>query len=249
LNSTSDVIKRSSAIKLFTIESEDESKPIEIEVKTYTAPPNTSAIIEVRPKRPNGYEIDVRNNADESSWPAYQIYPYPQETNGQEAWYMQQYEQFLPSLLTYVPTEELLHGQSFSNTPGLSSQLLYQYPVKETIYSKPYFSLRSKPNHIQHRFSKLLNNQAKTSKPDPKDDYKLLPRSAEDPLAPISPYQINTPLQIQYSLPQNYFPPYFFPQTNNIQTEPNLNSKPAVTKYVTNSYVLKTHPKLEWVPI
>jgi hypothetical protein len=249
LNSTNEVVKRSSAIKLFTIESEDTSKPIEIEVKTYNAPPNTSAIIEVRPKASNIYEIDVRNYPVENSWPVYQMYPYPQEINGPQGWYMQQYEQSLPSSLTYVPTEELLHGQSFSNTPGFNSQLLYQYPVKEAVHNKPTSFLKSKPSHVQHSFSKLLNNQAKISKPDPKDDYNLLPNYAVDPLPRISPYQVNTPVQFLNSLPQNYFPPYFLPHTNNIQAESNLNNKPAVTKYVTNSYVLKTHPKLEWVPV
>jgi hypothetical protein len=103
--------------------------------------------------------------------------------------------------------------------------------------------------------SNLSNNQAKIPKPDPIDDHNLLPNYAVEPLARIFPRKIDTPPQIQYSLPQDYFPPYFLPHTNGIQNsfytqaEPNLENKPAVTKYVTNSYILKTHPKLEWVPL
>jgi len=249
LNSTKQVIKRHSANKLFTAESEDSSKPIEIEVKTYTAPPNTSAVIEVRPNKPVTNEIDFLNNPDQPSWPIYH-YPYPQELNGPQAWYMQQYQPSLPSSLTYVPTEELLHSQSFSNTPGFGSQLLYQYPVKEEVPKRPSFSPRSK-----YVFSDLRKNKAKTRKPDPTDDHNLLPNYAVDPLARISPHQSDTQQQIHYSLLQDYFPPYFLPHANGIQNsfysqyEPNLKNKPAVTKYVTKSYILKTQPKLEWVPL
>jgi hypothetical protein len=238
---------------VFTIESEDANKPIEIEVKTYTAAPNASAIIEVRPKASNDHELGSLNYPYEHSWPIYQTYPYPQEMNGPQDWYTQQYQQSLPSSLTYVPTEELLHGQSFSNTPSMSSQLLYQHPVEEAMYNKPLYSPRSRPNHIQHVFSKLLNNKVKIPNFDPKDT--SLPNHAANPLAQFSPYQTNTPLYVQHSLPQNYFSPYLFPHSNKIQNsvytqvDPNTNNNPGVTKYVTNSYVLKTHPNLEWVPL
>jgi hypothetical protein len=163
---------------------------------------------------------------------------------------MQQYHPILPSSLTYVPTEELLHSQSFSNSPGFGSQLLYQYPVKEALHKRPSFSPRS-----MYVFPNFINNQAKIPKPDPIGNNNLLPNYAVEPLARIYPHQFDTPPQIQYSLPQNYFPPYFLPHTNGIQNsfhtqyEPNLKNQPVVTKYVTNSYVLKTHPKLEWVPL
>jgi hypothetical protein len=249
LNTTKEVLKRNLANKLFTAESDDSSIPIEIEVKTYTAPPNTSAIIEVRPASSDTNEIDFLNNPYQISWPIYQ-YTYPQEINRPQTWYMQQYQSPLPYTLTYVPTEELLHSQSFSNTPGFGSQLLYQYPVKEAVYKRPSFSPR-----LKYVFSDLRNGQAKISKPDPKDDQNLTPNKADEPLARISPHQSDTPLQIHYSLPQNYFPPYFLPHTNAIhkyldtQGEPTLKNQPTVTKYVTNSYILKTHPKLEWVPL
>jgi hypothetical protein len=249
LTSAKEVIKRYSANKLFTAESEDSSKPVEIEVKSYTAPSNTSAIIEVRPETSVTNEIEFPNNPNQNSWPLYQ-YPYPQEINGPQAWYMHQYQPSLPSSLTYVPTEELLHSQSFSNTPVFGSQLLYQYPVKEAVYKRPSFSPRSK-----YVFSNLRNNQTKIPKPDPVDDHNSLSNYAFDPLARISRYQLYKPPQTQHSLPQDYFPPYFLPHTNGIQNsfykqdEPNLINKPAVTKYVTNSYILKTHPKLEWVPL
>jgi hypothetical protein len=249
LNSTKEVIKRNSANKIFTAESEESSKPIEIEVKTYTAPPNTSAIIEVRPNPPVTNEIDTAYNPDQNSWPLYQ-YSYPQEINGPHAWYIQQYQQSLPSSLTHVPTEELLHSQSFSNTPGFGPQLLYQYPVKDEVYKRQSISPRSK-----YVFSKTRNNETNISKPDPKDDHNLLPNYAGEPLARIRPHQLDTPPKIQYSLPQDYFPPYFLPNTNGIQNsfytqdDPYLKNKPAVTKYVTKSYILKTHPKLEWVPL
>jgi hypothetical protein len=249
LNSTKEVTKRNSANKLFTAESQDSSKPIEIEVKTYTAPPNASAIIEVRPEKPVTNEMDSLNNPDQNLWALYQ-YQYPQEINGPQAWYLQQYQPSLPSSLTYVPTEELLHSQSFSNTPGFGSQLLYQYPVKEAVNKKQGFSPRSK-----YMFSNLRNDNEKIPKPDPKDYHKLLPNHAVEPLARISPHQFGTPPQIQHSLPPDFFPPYFLRHTNGIQNsfykqgESNLNSNPTVTKYVTNSYVLKTHPKLEWVPL
>jgi hypothetical protein len=249
LNSTKEVMKRYSANKLFTAELEDSSKPVEIEVKSYTAPSNTSAIIEVRPEKSVTNEIEFPNNPDQNSWPLYQ-YPYPQEINGPQAWYMLQYQPSLPSSLTHVPTEELLHSQSFSNTPVFGSQLLYQYPVKEAVYKRQSFSNRSK-----YVSSNLRNNQAKIPKPDAVDDHNSFPNYAVDPLARISPYQVYTPPQTQYSSPQDYVPPYFLPHTNGIQNsfytqgEPNLINKPAVTKYVTNSYILKTHPKLEWVPL
>ena len=249
LNSTKEVIKRNSANKIFTVDSEDSSKPIEIEVKTYIAPANASAIIEVRPEKPISNEIDIPNNPDQNSWPLYQ-YPYPQEINGPQGWYMQQYQPSLPPSLTHVPTEELLHSQSFSNNPVFGSQLLYQYPVKEAVYKRQSFSPRSK-----YVFSNRSNNQAKIPKPDPQDDHNLLPEHAVEPLARIFPHQFEKPPQIQFSLPQDYFPPYFLPRTNGIQNsfytqdEHNLENKPAVTKYVTNSYILKTHPKLEWVPL
>jgi hypothetical protein len=244
LNSTKDVTKRNSATKLIIAGQEDLSKPIEIEVKTYTAPPNASAVIEVRPITSNNNEIDPLNNPDQISWPVNQ-YPYPQAINGPQAWYMQQYQPSLPSSLTYVPTEELLHSQSFANTPSFGSQLLYQYPVKKAAFSP-------RPKYM---FSNHVNNQANIPKPDPKDDHKLLPNYAVEPLVRISPYEIDTQPQIQYSSPQDYFPPYLLPHQNEIQNpfymqgEPNLNNKPAVTKYVTNSYILKLHPKLEWVPL
>jgi len=249
LNSTKEVIKRNSAQRIFTVESEESSKPIEIEVKTYTAPPNTSAIIEVRPNPPVVNEIDTANNPDQNSWLLYR-YSYPQEINGLQTWYIQQYQHSLPSSLTHVPTEELLHSQSFSNTPGFGSQLLYQYPVKEELYKRQSFSPRSK-----YVFSKTRNNQTKFPKPDPIDDHNLLPNYAVEPLVRISPHQLDTPSQIQYSLPQDYFPPYFLPRTNGIQNsfytqdDPYLKNTPAVTKYVTKSYILKTNPKLEWVPL
>jgi hypothetical protein len=249
LSSTKEVLKRNSANKIITAGWEDSSKPVQIEVKTYTAPPNASAVIEVRPTTSNTNEIDVLNNPEHISWPMYQ-YPYPQQINGPQSWYMQNYQPSLPSSLTYVPTEELVHSQSFSNTPGFGSQLLYQYPVNEAVFQKPTFSPR--PKYV---FSNYLNNQTKLPKPNPKDDHKLLPNYAVDPLVQISPYQINKPPKIQFSSPQGYFQPYLFPQTNGIQNSfyiqdgKNLNSKPAVTKYVTQSYTLKTHPKLEWVPL
>jgi hypothetical protein len=249
LNSTKEVIKRNSANKIFTAESEESSKPIEIEVKAYTAPPNTSAIIEVRPNPPVTNEIDTANNPDQNLCPLYQ-YSYPQEINGPQAWYIQQYQQSLPSSLTHVPTEELLHSQSFSNTPGFGSQFLYQYPVKEKVYRRQGFLSRSK-----YVFSKTRNNQTKMSKPDLKDDHNLLPNYVVEPLARISPNQLDTPPQIQHSLPQDYLPPYFLPHKNRIQNsfytqdDPYLKNKPTVTKYVTKSYILKTHPKLEWVPL
>jgi len=248
LNSTKEVSKRNSANKLFTAELEDSSKPVEIEVKTYTAPSNTSAIIEVRPEKSVTNEIEFPNNPHQNLWPLYQ-YPYPQEINGPQAWYMQQYQPSLPSSLTYVPTEELLHSQSFSNTPVFGSQLLYQYPVKEGVYKRTSFSPRSK------YVSSNRKNQAKIPKPDPVDDHNSLPNHAVEQLARISPHKFDKSPQIQYSLPQNYFPPYFLPEANGIQNsfytqnEPNLIKKPAVTKFVTNSYILKTHPKLEWVPL
>jgi hypothetical protein len=249
LNSTKEVIKRNSAHKIFTAESEDSSKPIDIEFKTYTAPPNASAIIEVRPEKSVANEIDFPNNLYQNSWPFYQ-HPYPQEINGPQAWYMQQYQPSLPSSLTHVPTEELLHSQSFSNTPFFGSQLLYQYPVKEEVYKRPSFPPKSK-----YMFSSIRDNRAKIPKPDPINDHNLPPNYAVDPLARNSPRQFDTPPQIKHSLPQDYFPPYFLPHTNGIQNsfyiqnEPNLKNGPVVTKYVTNSYILKTHPKLEWVPL
>jgi hypothetical protein len=245
LNSTKEVTKRNSASKIITAGLGDLSKPVEIEVKTYTAPPNASAVIEVRPIRSPTNEIDVLNNPDQNYWPLYQ-YPYPQEINGLQAWYMQQYQPSLPSSLTYVPTEELVHSQSFSNTPGFGSQLLYQYPVKEAVYKTSIF-----PSRPKYMFSNYANNQANVPKPD----HKLLPNYAVDPSVQISPHQIDTPPKIQYSSPQGYFPPYFLPRINEIQNpfyiqgETNLNDKPVVTTYVTNSYTLKTHPKLEWVPL
>ena len=249
LNSTNVVIKRSSTTKLLTAEMENSSKPLQIEVKAYTAPPNASAIIEVRPKTSESYEIDPLNYPDQYLWPLYQ-HPYPQEMNGLQYWYKQQYQPSLPPSLTYVPTEELLHSQNFSNNPGFSSQLLYQYPVKEAVFKKQIFSRRPK-----YLFSNLVKNQTKVPKPDPKDGHKVLPNYAVEPLAQISPYQIHMPPQKQYYLPQDYFPPNFLPHTNENQNsfytqyQPNLNNKPVVTTYVTKSFVLKTHPKLEWVPL
>jgi hypothetical protein len=249
LNSTKEVIKRNSASKLFTAESENSRKPIEIEVKTYAAPSNTSAIIEVRPTTPITNAIDPLNYPDQNSWPLYQ-YPYPREINGPQAWYMQLYQPSLPSSLTHVPTEELLHSQSFSNNPGFGSQLLYQYPVKEAAYNRPSTSPRFK-----YVSANLRNNQAKIPKPDPIDDNTLLPNHAVDPHVRISSHKIDKSPQIQYSSPHDYFPPYFLPHTNGIQNsfytqvEPNLKNQPTVTKYVSKSYILKTHPKLEWVPL
>lgn len=249
LNSTKQVNKRNSANKLITAESGESSKPIEIEVKTYTALPNTSAFIEVRPNTPVTNEIGFLNNPDQISWPIYQ-YLYPQQLNGLHAWYVYQYQPPLPSGLTHVPTEELVHSQSFSNTPGFGPQLLYQYPVKETAHKRPSFSPRPK-----YAFSNLLTNKAKTSKPDRIDDYNLLPNYAVGPLVRISPHQTDTSPQVHYSLLKDYFKQKFLPQPNGIQNsfytqyEPNLKNKPAVTKYVTKSYTLKTHPNLEWVPL
>ena len=248
LNSTKQVIKRYSANKLFTVESEGSRKPIAIEVKTYTALPNTSAIIEVRPNTPVANEVGSLYNTDQNSLPLYQ-YLYPQVLNGPLVWYLYQYQPPLPSSLTHVPTEELLHSQSFSNTPGFGPQLLYQYPVKEAAHKRPSFSPRSK-----YVFSNLRTNKAKTPKPDPIDDQNVLPNYAVERLVRISPHQIDTPQQIHFSLLKNYLPPHFRPQTNGIQNsfythEPNPKNTPAVTKYVTKSYTLKTHPKLEWVPL
>lgn len=249
LNSTKQVIKRNSANKIITAESEESNKPIEIEVKTYTTLPDTSAIIEVRPDTPVINEISFLDNPDQNSWPIYH-YTYPQDLNGLQAWFMHHYQPLLPSSLTHVPTEELLHSQSFSNTPGFSPQLLYQYPVKEAANKRPSFSPRYK-----YVFSNLPKIKTKTPNPDPIDDENLLPNFAVEPLVQISPNQIHRPPQIHYPLLQDYIPPHFLPQPNGVQNslytqyEPNVKNNPAVTKYVTKSYTLKTHPKLEWVPL
>jgi hypothetical protein len=254
LGTTSQVAKRNSEIKIISSESETTDKSVEIEVKSYTPPPNASAVIEVKPNTYNGYPIDLQNYVENNLWPGYQLYPYPQETNEQINWYMGHYQQPLQPGLSYVPTEEFLHGQSFSNNPSLSSQLFYQYPVKQAIYRNPITSLSSKQNHMQE-ISTSLNNHILSSKPGSEHDYNSLSNYPVNPPVQSFAYDLNGPQPFPYIERQNNILPYFLPDSNEIQkplsinTEPEMNYKPGLFKYVTKSYYLKTHPKLEWVPL
>jgi hypothetical protein len=249
LNLTSEVVKRNSVIRVFSVDPESIETPVEISVQTYTPPPNASAVIEVRPKVSESYQVNVINHPDESSWPGYQLYP--QEPSGLQNWYLGQYQQPVPSGLSYIPTEEFLHTQSVSNNPALSSRFFNQYPVQEAKYN-PTISLRSQPNRAQEISSTFLSNHRISSQPDP--NYQS--HYAVNQPAQISAYNIDTPQQIQYFLPPTNVLPYFLPNSNEIHNSlstnnvPELNYyNPGVLKYVTNSYRLKTHPKLEWVPL
>jgi hypothetical protein len=251
----SEVVKRNSEIKVFTSESGSNYKPVEIEVRSYTSPPSASAVIEVKPSMYNGYNTDFQNYPDINSWPGYQMYPHPQETNGPLNWYMDQYQQPVQPGLSYVPTEELLHSQSFSKNPSLSSHLLYQYPVKDSLYRNPITSLRPKLNHVQEIPSKIFDNRVVNSKLDSEYEYNSLQNYPVNPPALNSAYNLDTQRRLQYVVPQNDIQPYFLPDSNEIQnplfinTEPESNYKPGLIKYVTKSYYLKTNPKLEWVPL
>lgn len=241
LNSTSEVLKRNSVIRVLAVDPESIDKPVEIAVQSYTPPPNASAVIEVRPKASDSYQVNVINHPDESLWPGYQLQP--QEMNGIQNWYLGQYQQPVPPGLSYVPTEEFLHTQSFSSNPALYSQFSNQHPT----YGNP-----TNPNLAQEISSTFLPNQRISSQPA--QNYQ--PNYAVNQPAQISPYNIDSPQQIQYFLPQTHVLPYFLPDPNEIHnalstnTVPELNYyNPGIIKYVTNSYRLKTHPKLEWVPL
>jgi hypothetical protein len=247
LNSTSEVLKRNSVIRVFAVDPKSIDKPVEISVQSYTPPPNASAVIEVRPKAFDNYQIHIKNHPDASSWSGYQLQP--QETNGMQNWYLGQYQ----SGLSYIPTEEFLHTQSFSNNPTFYSQFSNQYPVQEATYGNPATSLRlSPPNRAQEISSTFLHNQRISSQPE--QNYQS--NYAINQPAQNSAYRTDTPQPIQYFLPQINTLPYFLPYPNEILNAvptnivPELNNYyPGVLKYVTNSYRLKTHPKLEWVPL
>jgi hypothetical protein len=250
LSSTSEVAKRSSEIKVYTSDSDANNNHLDIEVKSYTPPQNTSAVIEVRPHRSNGYETDFGTYPNENSWPGYQFYPNPQEINGPFNWYMDRYQPPVLPSLSYVPTEELLHSQSYTNNPGLSSQLLYQYPVKQEIYTD-----RSQQNHVQNIPPKRLDNTIISPKSDSKHDYSSFFKYPMSPPAQISADNLDTSQQYQYFVPQSDIQQYFLPNSNEIPKSPSIeagtefNYKPSLLKYVTNSFYLKTYPKLEWVPL
>jgi hypothetical protein len=254
-DSISEVVKRNSEIKVFTSELGSTDKPVEIEVKSYTPPLDVSAVIEVKPNTYNSYHTDLGNYAAGNVGPGYLLYPQTQETYGPFNWYMDPYQQPAQLGLSYVPTEELLHSQSFSNSPSLNSELLYQYPLKGAMYPSPVTSLWPKPDKVQEKSPEVLNNHIVSSKPDYGHEYKSLPNYPVIFPARSSSYDLNTPQLFQYGVPQNDIQPYFLPASNEIQnplvinTGPELNDKQGLLKYVTKSFYLKTHPKLEWVPL
>jgi hypothetical protein len=246
LNSTSEVLKRNSIIRVLAVDPESIDKPVEISVQSYTPPPNASAVIEVRPKALDNYQINIKNHPDESLWSGYQLKP--QETNGMQNWYQGQYQ---PGL-SYVPTEEFLHTQSFSNNPALYSQFSNQHPVQEATYGNPAISLRTPPNRAEGISPTFLHNQRISSQPEQNYQSNYVVNQPTQ----ISPYRIDSPQQIQYFLPQTNILPYFLQDPNDFHNAfstnivPDLNYyNPGILKYVTNSYRLKTHPKLEWVPL
>jgi hypothetical protein len=230
---------------VLAVDPESIDKPVEISVQSYTPPPNASAVIEVRPKVSEIYQVNVINRPDESLWPGYQLQP--QEINGIQNWYLGQHQQRVRPGLSYIPTEEFLHSQSFSSNPALYSQFSNQHPVQKATYSNP-----TNPNSAQEISSHFWPNQRIIS--EPAQNYQSNFVANEPTQFPA--YNIDTPQPIQYFLPQTNALPYFFPGPNEIHnvlftdTVPELNYyNPSIVKYVTNSYRLKTHPKLEWVPL
>lgn len=195
-DSKSELVKRDLQINIFPSQSGSIDKPVEIEVKSYASPPNTSAVIEVNPKT---YNVDFHNSPDGNLWPEYQMNQYPQETNGPLNWYTDNYQQPVPPSLSYVPTEELLHSQNFLNIPSLGSQVLYQYPVKDAIYRNPINPLRPKLNHVQET-SKPLNNNEGSSKQNSEREYMLTNYPVNLQLQNLA-YNPNTLQQFPYVLP------------------------------------------------
>jgi hypothetical protein len=250
-NSTSEVLKRNSVIRVFGVDPESVDKPVEISVQSYTPPPNASAVIEVMPTVSDSYHVNVINYPDESLWTGYQWQL--QETNGIQNWYLGPYQQSVPPGPSHVPTEEFLHTQIFANNPVVYPKLLNQYPLQEITSGNPKTPPRSQQNRAQEIPSKLKNNHKKSSQPDTnyQSDYAL-----SQP-AQSSAYNVNAmPYIFPYFPPQTNVLPYSLPDSNAIQNSlftknvPELNyNDPGVLKFVTNSYRLQTHPKLEWVPL
>ncbi|XP_069699585.1 uncharacterized protein [Periplaneta americana] len=278
-NSTSKVAKRNSVVKGTEKDTELSNqagtkvydKPLEIEVKSYTPPPNVSAVIELRADKPD-------RTIPENSWVDYQPYPYLQN-DGQYNWYLAQNPLFSQSGYPFLPTEELLHGQSFSNipNPSISSQVLHQYPVLRSFVSNPVNSFRSDPSNF-HGISSFFNNNIFPLKvtPNPKVDSENMSSTDEEtlkgepvktqdqntqPVAVIQQpnYSENNPVVLQpqyhFVIPQISDNSDVLPDMNGFQnsvsinSEPDLTYKPKLFKYVTKSFRLKTHPKLEWVPL
>jgi hypothetical protein len=250
-NSTSEVDKRNSVIRVLGVDPESVDKPVEISVQSYTPPPNASAVIEVMPTISDSYHANVISYPDESLWTGYQWQP--QETNGIQYWYLGQYQQSVPPGPPYVPTEEFLHTQIFSNNPVVYPKLLNKYPLKEITSGNPKTPPRSQQNRAQEIPSKLKNNHKKSSQPDTNYQSNYALNQPAQSLA----YNVNTlPHIFPYFPTQTNILPYSLPDSKEIQNvlftknAPELNYyNPGILKFVTNSYRLQTHPKLEWVPL
>jgi hypothetical protein len=237
-NSTSEVLKRNSVLG---VDPESVDEPVDISFESYTPPPNASAVIEVIPEVSDSYHANVINYPDESLWPGYQWQL--QETNGIQNWYLGQYQQPVPPGLSYVPTEEFLNTQFFSNNPVVYSKFFNQYPLKAATSGNPTTPSISQQNRAQEIPTNFINNHKKS--PLPNTNYQPAQSSA---------YNVNNPQQIQYISPQTNVFPYFLPDSKEIQNSLFTNNvpeanyyNPGILKFVTNSYSLKTHPKLEWV--
>ncbi|PSN38446.1 hypothetical protein C0J52_24983 [Blattella germanica] len=247
--SDEEAAKRTS--RLITIEAEPENlkKSIEIELKSYTPPPYEPAVIEVLPESSNSYQSPLLNSWSYSypqavqakQWPSLSYDPSQRNVYGQVNYnaYNNPYQYRIP----FVPTEELIHGQSYGNNYDVNPFIYYSQAEPSL---QPQVDLPRTVRYDPYVLKDIIikKSSALPLKPESENEDSVTKVNTE--VTSVSQVEANK----QNNVPTQWvLYPEELAKSISINTGPALQNKPIVTKFVTRSYQLKTYPKLEWVPL